>query len=617
MMEESHSPIPKARSVMDELRAIQAQFIPAADTSSLGLPSGAEGTGDEGTRAREELLTPVSPSDIINSVEQDAIDNPEHASRHPPEGAVSWAQEPETGYFADPLGPQHASTSATESNVASLANTTPASGAIDQAPDMDMAFTTAALGGGFDPHLHGTVNDIATISPALLAGSGSGGVGNTSLGGTPQILTDVAVTQGHGPVKQHVHDFGILPFEETAANEYLVALPPPARSRPEMVSIINSHAEEIESFDSYFLRGAARSPDSKPAIKVDTMLQTLTELSNLPPYHKDLQDLSQEQWMRYARETSSKLSFTYELLNRLRDCNMEVVILAAGGQVMEKVEAIVSRCSFTYRHSQQQDWFEASAEQGSACRVVLVDTSLKDVRPRLTENIVMAYDESAESSGLLQLYKTTQSEDQCPIIFTLVEAYSLEHINRRLSPAMDPLERKLAQVKCLILLLEHAEDHVFDSVPLPHDVAEDLAQYMVEDSTFHPPPTRWETWEHQQIPDEVFDTYKTLRSQLDPRREDRKRAREASSNDTETPKRPRIESSPADEAQLSEALKARFGTRVRVKGDMAQVSIKKLENLITLVSTKSLYCTILLEYLTRGTGRGFRGCTEQEGRRSK
>lgn len=597
MMEESHNSAPKARTVMDELRALQAQFIPVTNRTSLEMHSGADGTGSEETRAREELLTPVSPSDIITSVEQDAVDNLEQASPRPPEEVASWGQDSVTGYFADPSGPQQGSASAAESNVASLASNTPASGAIDQAPDTDMAFTAAALGGGFETHLHAAANDLATISPsALLADSGSGGVRDPPLEQDAQLVDGVASALGEADTWSH-RDLRILPFEETASNEYLVALPPPARSRPEMVSVINSHSQEIESFYSYFLQGAARSPDSKSAVKVATMLEALAELSNLPPYHKDLSDLSQEQWMKYARETSSKLSFIYELLNRLRDCNMEVVIIAAGGQVMEKVEAIVSQCSFTYRHIQHQEWSKASTEQGSACRVVLVDTSRRDVQPRLTENIVVAYDESAESSGLLQLYKTNQLEEQVPIIFTLVEVYSLEHINRRLPTGMDPLERSLAQVKCLILLLEHAEDQLFDSVPLPHDLAEELARYMVEDNTFNPPPTRWETWEHQRIPDQIFDTYKALRSQMAPHREDRKRARQDSSNGTETPKRPRIdvESCSADEAQLSEALKARFGGNVRIKGDMAQVSVEKLEDLVNLVSNKSLYDTVMLK----------------------
>lgn len=579
MMEESQNSAPKVRSVMDELRAIQAQFIPAANRGD------ADGAGPEETRAREELLTPVSPSDIVNSVEQDPVDSIDQASPQAPEGVAPWGQEQGVGYFGYPSVPQHGSASAAESHLASLASSTPASAAVDQAPDMDVAFTAAALGGEYESGLHAAINDLATISPALLGGSGPGGIEDARLGEDLTVVPVTASAQSHNEANSGSDDFGILPSEDTAPNEYLVALPPPARSRPEMVSIINSHSRDIDVFENYFMRGPSRSPDSKAVVKITAMLENLAELSNLPPYHKDLQDLSQEQWMKYARETSSKLAFIYELLNRLRDCNMEVVILAAGGQVMEKVEAIVSQCSFTYRHIQQQDWSKASTEQGSACKVVLVDTALRDVQPRLTENIVVAYDESAESSGLLQLYKTKLLEDQSPIIFTLVEVFSLEHINRRLSPAMDPLEKSLAQVRCLISLLEYAEERIADSVPQPHDLAEEVARYTVEDNTFSPPPTRWETWEHQQIPDEVLDAYRVFRSQLEPHREERKRAREDSTSGTDTPKRPRIdiESCSADEAQLSETLKARFGANIRVKDDMVQVSVEKLEDLVSLV----------------------------------
>ncbi|CAN8095819.1 unnamed protein product [Discula destructiva] len=562
-MEDPQESAPK-KSVMDELRAIQLD-------------------GDGGHAREEELLTPISPSDIINSVEQDPVENQEQASPNAPEG-TSWAQDPMDAFLADSLGPRPGSASAADSNGASFANTTPASRTADQAPDMgmDVAFAATPFGRDLESRLHASVNDLATVSPAQLTGAGFDGLAGATFGKDSQVLAGIGSEQGLDTVMPDHHDSGLLTSEDTAPNEYLTALPPLARSRAELVSIIKDHRQEIESFNVLVSRGggAARLADNKAIVKIDAMLQKLADISSLPPYHESLQGLSQEDWMRYARDTSSKLSFIYELLSYLRHVNMEIIILAAGGQIMDKVEAIVNQSNITYRFVQQQNSLSpAGQDSSSACKVVLVDTALKDSQPFLTGNLVVAYDESAEISGLLQRYKTKQLCDQRPMIFTLFEVYSLEHVNRRLPPGMDSLERRLAQIKCLELLVQYGEeDAVFEHVTPPHDLAGELAHYLVQEDTFSPPQVRWATWEHQTIPSAVLDAYEIFRKQLV---QDPKRARETSSDGDEVPKRLRISSSSADEVQLSAAFKSYVGTDIPIKGGMAQVSVGKLEGLVS------------------------------------
>lgn len=580
-----------SRGVLDELRAIQLEFTPVhMHASILGNNSGA-------IRANDEPPTPVSPSDILSSVEQDNLENEEQAALQSAEGSTSWGHEPDPVLFADSLDPQHGSASAAESNMASLATTTPASGAIEQATDVEMAYAAAAaLTSGIEAGLQSNNNVLDTISPsALLAVTGPDALPEASFQETlePLVVASVAEeTKDHDTAMQDGHDFGILPLEDTAANEYIIALPPPARSRAETVEIIRTHRQEIDSFEAIFSRDGPRSLDNKATVKIDAMLQSLNELSNLPPYHKDLPDLSQDEWMRYARDTTSKLAFIYELLNRLRTVDVEIAILVAGDPVLEKVEAIVGQGGFTYRRVQQQEWSQASDEQGSDCKIVLIDTSQAGPRPRSTENIVIAYDETAESSGLLHPYKTNQVEDQTPMIFSLVGVYSLEHINRRLSPAMDPLEKKLAQVKCLVATAKFADDEdEYEQIPQPHEFAQDLVQYMVDEDGFRPPPVRWASWDHQRVPELVFNSYKAMRGQMVPYGS-RKRAREDSSGAVDTPKRARVEIM-TDDVQLSDGLRARFGNDIRVRRGMAEVSLEKLEDLIGLVRTAKINVSII------------------------
>lgn len=563
---------------MDELRAIQLEFMPSHMREAI--------------LRNDQPPTPVSPSDhgILSSVEQDAAEDLEDVRLHAAgRGNTSWGQEAGAVFFGDALGPPHESTSIGESNLPSLAITTPASGAPDQtADDVEMALTAAALSGSLEPGLQNSSNDVLeTISPsALIAATDPAAISGTSLVDGSSLLAAVNAPvepQDHDIAMQDHHEYGILLSEDAAENEYIIALPPPARSRPEMAEIVRRHGLEIENFKDLFSQDSAPSLDNKAAVKVDAMLLALNELSNLPPYHKDLANLSQEQWVRYARDTTSKLAFIYEFLDKLRTVDVSITILAAGGPVIEKVEAIVNQGGFSYRLAHQQNWSQESKDPTSLCKVLLMDTSRADSGPKPTENIVIAYDETAESSGLLQPYKRFKPEEQSPLIFSLVGVYSLEHINRRLSPAMDTLERKLAQICCLVTLMEYADDEdAYEQVPQPHEFAEELAKYIVDEDGFHAPPIRWESWDYQRIPEHVFETFKETRALMAPYGT-RKRAREDSPDDLGTPKRARID--PAmDDVQLSEGLRQHFGNDVRVTNGLAEVSLEKLEDLIDVVS---------------------------------
>lgn len=563
-----------AKSVLDDLRAIQAEFMP-------GYQNNAAGSNIAEPHDQDGPPTPVSPSSILNSVEQDSLDNLHPVPSQPAGGPTAWGQDPSTLFFGDHLEPQQ-DASVPESNVTSLTAPTPASGAIDHVPDVDMALTATALKHNIQGDVGGSEAPVTITPSEFFAPMGFTAAPNTLLrpeGRLPHNDNVAAAShEGHGDIAmQDNQDFGILPSEDTAFNEYVVTLPPAARIRAESLDFINSHRREIEEFSNSLSRETIRSPDSKAIVKIDDMLQHLTEVSNLPPYHKDFPDLPQDELMRYARDTSSKMSFIYEFLKGLRDVDMEIIILATTGPVMKQLEAIVSQGGFIYRHITQQIWSQSPSEQGSACSVVLIDTSLRDIQYISTANIVIAYDQTAESSGLLDQYTTGRSEDQSPLVLSLVEVYTLEHINRRLSPAMDPFERKIAQVICLAHLSRIFEDEMaYERVPQPHELAQELIQYLVdEEGVFSQPQMRWDTWEHQTIPEEVFDLYKRFRDQLGSG-VNRKRQLEDTVDTGETPKRARVQSQP----EVSEDLAEILGQNVKFKGNLAEVSIEKLEDLV-------------------------------------
>lgn len=587
MMDESQ-PAVAERSALDELRAVQMQFLSKPEEDSLeGL---VESTGRDTGQGRGHDIppTPVSPSEIINSVEQDGLDAIDHAHVSAVVDAESWAQASGPMLFTGSLNSHHAPSAAVDSNTASLATTTPASGAIDHTSDVDMAFTATALTNVLEPGLAESGHAVATITPSeLLAPTAANMMPGASLHAYQAFGSATDLTEGPGSqdtVMEDGDEFGILPVESTASNEYIIALPPPARNRAKTLEMLNeTHCEDIERFRALFTQDSSVSPDHKVVARIDLMLQSLKEMSNLPAYHRSLAGLSQENWVKYARDTCSKLSFIYEFLDYLRAIDVEVAILAATGPIMDKIEAIVKHGDLTHRLANDPEWVQAPPGRGSSCKVVLVDTAQGISGSRLTANILIAYDETADASGILSSYKTRRAEDKVPVIFSLVEVYSIEHINRRLSPNLKPLEKKFAQVRCLVSLSHCIDDErAYELVPQPHEVALELVKYMIDEDGFQPIQSRWDSWEYQHIPGDVFDAYKATRIQMTAH-EGRKRARDDSNPDTETPKRARLVS-PDDDVQLGDGLKARFGNEVRVKDGMAQVSIEKLEDLIGQVS---------------------------------
>jgi hypothetical protein len=573
-MDESQVAPPEC-SAIEELRAIQATYIP-------GYRNDATVGNNTGVQDPITPPSPVSPSAILNSVEQDSVENLHHPDpNHPAIDSTSWVQGAPPGLFSDSIGPQQDSSTG-DSATASLK---PPATTLGELEDLDLSSNALKqhMGASLDEG-----SDVpATVTPSALFTSMDLNVPaglslrpDGDLHGEAEPV--VASSEGHtDTAMQDDQEFDILPSEASAPNEYLVPIPPAARTRAEVLDFINQHHQEINDFTTMVDGEDSESSEHKRTAKIDEIFQHLSDLSNLPPYHNDLPDLSAAELVRYARDTSSKLSFVYEFLQGLRDVSVEIAVLAESGTVLKQLEAIVSQGGLLYRHL-RGSWPQVPTDQGSACRVVLIDTSMEDAQPVHTADIVLAYDQSAEHSGLLDQYKTDSLEKQEPLVFSLVEVYTLEHISRRLSPTMGSFERKRAQAICLAFLSRHLEDEwMYERIPQPHEMAQDLIRYLVNDEgRFIHPETRWDTWEHQMVPEDVFDTYKAFRSRYSSSGSRKRRLGEGD-NVAESPKRARIESPP----KLSDELKRFLGTDATFSGNMAQVSIERIEDLVLQVTT--------------------------------
>ncbi|KAJ9143880.1 Citron Rho-interacting kinase [Pleurostoma richardsiae] len=369
----------------------------------------------------------------------------------------------------------------------------------------------------------------------------------------------------------------ILP-ETSAPNEYIITLPLPANLRPVYRDILAQSAGSIESFTAALAPESLRSPDERLIQKVDEILQRLTDLCDLPAFLDDIPPMGPEGMMKYSRDTNSKFSFVYELLESLRDADRRVLILAKPGRVMELLDALLSTEAFNYRHSNELEMRQGNPEK--PLEVVLASTDRDASEMPDNIDIVIAFDTSARSSGLISRYEALE---EVTMILSLVITNSLEHIDLRISTARDSLERKnalLVSVNQARGVISSPEREYLE----PHVIAEKFSTWIKD-------PTADFYWEAQSIPDEIFDAYlnsqagarasRSVSRQLtgDPTRSTRKRLlMDDDDSGTSTPKRARIAGTEEPSAdRVSEHLRHLLANHISLNGRTAEVPLERLE----------------------------------------
>lgn len=425
----------------------------------------------------------------------------------------------------------------------------------------------------------------------------------------PMVSSQVS-SQDSSPDTDQAPSFSEQILRETdiaASNEQIITLPLAANLRHIYLDILSDNEPVIESFTEVFAEDVYKVPDESLVTKVDDMLRHLYDLCDLPVSQEDLQLTTAEDMMKYARDTNSKFSFVYEFLGGMRDTDQQVLILARPGRVTEFLEALLSSRHFNYRRLDGLEMHQSNPDE--PLRVILAPTNRTSSEMPADVGVVIAFDASARSSGLISTYQTKGVEDEGPLVLSLVVTHSIEHIDMRISRSMDSLERKNA----IVVSVVHARDLISDperGFREPHDVAEMFVHFMKE-------PTTEFYWEQQGIPDEVFEVYMssqaqaraTQRSPVPPdvhsdRSTSRKRqlvcannanvhilltrSQDDAGSGTGTPKRARVAESLRrsiePRSQISDSLRHLLGNHIILNGGVAEVPIERLEALAAKVS---------------------------------
>lgn len=497
-------------SIVERLRQIQAEAMGRGTVEDDEQNSHKSAQAETG--AIDQAMT--SPSAILPSVE------PEHTPIEPQHQSLE--SEADGWHPTDSLPINGPADSSAQVDISSSVNT-----ALPPLPTDDFQ-TGLGLNMDFPGPDLGLIDQTidqdavpATIAPSVLSTNAEADLFSTSslpIVSNSIIPTDTIEDAVAGilplvhspkssPDSQQIPVFSEQILRETdisGRNEQIVTLPLPANLRHVYLGILTENEPVMEEFTQVFSEDVYRVPDDSLVLKVDEMLRRLYDLCDLPASHEDIPLSTAEDMTKYARDTNSKFLFIYELLDGLRDVGHQVLILARPGRVMEFLEALLSARQFNYRRLDKLEIHQPNPDE--PLRVILAPTNSPASELPAGVGLVLAFDHTSRSSGLLAAYETANdSEELGPMILSLVVTHSVEHIDLRISSSMDPLERKNA----LVVSVVQARDLIAEperGYPEPHAAADVFAS-MIKD------PTAEVFFEQQIIPDEVFEVYMSSQAQ--------------------------------------------------------------------------------------------------------
>lgn len=258
--------------------------------------------------------------------------------------------------------------------------------------------------------------------------------------------------------------------------EFIIPLGMNPRVRDHYISIMHYYRRAIEE--------SQKERISKDALKpIELMLDRLDRVTT----HLDLdngegptqEDVPAEDLAKWAVNCSEKFRFLHHILERLRDSDKHVAIVAKSGQLLDILETFLKGRQVTYNRPE-----------------VLRKSSLKDARGRLEvtllpsgvegstslpcgANLVIALDGSfnAHDPQVVKLRAHATNVGQLAPVTHLMIYHSAEHIERCIPTTLDPIDRVRRIVSCLT----QAGDEVGQLLPdegSPAAAAEEVAAFV-------------------------------------------------------------------------------------------------------------------------------------------
>lgn len=296
--------------------------------------------------------------------------------------------------------------------------------------------------------------------------------------------------------EMEVFEGNILPYIQSAADEYLLTLPLASNVRPEYVEIIREANADLVAFNAAFTVPPYQTPGAGLVARIDKMFSRLFDICDLPPFLDTLPVMNPEQITKHLRQTNSKFAFVGDLLELLQRAGSEkkILILARPGQIIELLNNLVS--TEEYHHIQIDGGKISESTDHEHPQTVVVASTAEDLSALPTDyDVVIAFDHTFRRT---QLPPRSSNVDPIPPILVLVTTSSIQHINMRISDKIEPLGRK----NYLMLALYASMDEMENPDPnfhQAHQIAEIFANRidLASDDEFY--------WTPQELPEAIFE----------------------------------------------------------------------------------------------------------------
>lgn len=270
-------------------------------------------------------------------------------------------------------------------------------------------------------------------------------------------------------------------FPNLGSNEYALALPSPASSTDAYRKHLNANSGLIVEFCSR----QTWANDADIVVKAEKLVQQLKNYVT----HADLENedaLSQQSsagvslsaLSEWDMSVSSKFNFLGHLLSVLKDVNVQIAVASASSIILGKLKVFLKgrgvRCNPTTVDINGQG-------KPSSVDVSLIQTAQEVVEVPSRTDLIITFDNTFDASDTkyLGLRRGLQQNDYEATVLHLFVNYSIEHVERCLSPQVTGVGR-------LQRLLNTSTDYrrsagkVDEDDPKPKDAAALLASYLLE-----------------------------------------------------------------------------------------------------------------------------------------
>ncbi|GAP84150.2 putative hda1 complex protein [Rosellinia necatrix] len=308
-----------------------------------------------------------------------------------------------------------------------------------------------------------------------------------------------------GDEMQDDYPRSLLHHVPTGPCEYLVTLPFQTSSRPQYNDIIRENETLMNEYNAPFQVFPYETPRKDVVEKLDVMFSRLFDICDFPPFLDSLTSMSSQQITKHVIGTNAKFSFVAELLDNLRALNSDkkILILVRPGKLMDLLGYVIQSRNCRYIRSGREVVNPTNAE--NLLTVTLESTSDDASSVSSNVDVVIAFDHTFRHA----LLASSMGQSTSPIILTLVNTASIQHLNIHIMENLQPLERKNVLMLALVKAMRYVEE------PDPAETLFAIAEKFARRIQTPEDPEDEFYWEPQSVPTEIFDDLYAASSQID------------------------------------------------------------------------------------------------------